>query len=237
MKGYKMIPGEHISDVTRQPPERGYNGHEARTERYSYGVVSEQMRLLLEAYPDIKNASRVLYPGSAADSTFADSMGIERVIHVDPSEPSIKALGDDGYVTVKSTIEAYLNDDPSPVDVLILYNPAIGVFDEMCELVRPNGYVIANNWHNSAADINYRVADFVLLGAVSVGDDQKFRDGETAKKWLETAKIAITREGRMVFDPAKIEKLEVGTYSLLDDEPTHTEELWLFRKKGEIKSE
>ncbi len=231
-----MMSGESISDVTCQPPERGYNGHEARTERYSYGVVSEQMRLLLEAYPDIKNASRVLYPGSAADSTFADSMGIERVIHVDPSEPSIKALGDDGYVTVKSTIEDYLNDDPPPVDVLILYNPAIGVSDEMCALVRPGGYVIANNWHSSAADIN-KHNGFKLLGAVSVGDDQEFRGGETAKKWLEPAKIAMTREGRMVFDPVKIKELEVGTYSLFNDEPTHTEELWVFRKKDEIKSE
>ncbi|HMQ95911.1 MAG TPA: hypothetical protein PKD19_01700 [Candidatus Saccharibacteria bacterium] len=190
-----------------------------------------QLAALFEAFPlGITEQSIVLYPGSAADATFADVIGGRQVIHIDPDEVSIRELQTEGYVGVPTTKEQYYADNPGlvgAVDMIISYN-AGKISGEEVSFIRPGGYVLANNWHDSANAMARR-EDFELVGAV----DQfgVVQDTTIATEALGYERSAMLHGGgNMVFGADEIAKLEKGTYAETT-ESRNTETIWLFRKK------
>ena len=197
---------------------------------YSAERVKMQLTMLLKAFPlSITEQSIVLYPGSAADATFADVIG-KQVIHIDPDEVSIRELQTEGYVGVPTTKEEYYahnRDLMGAVDMIISYN-AGEVSDEESSFIRLGGYVLANNWHDSA-NAMARQEDFELVGAVD--ESGAVGDADAAAEALGYDRMAVSYgKGCVVFGADEIAKLEKGTYTEMT-EPSNTETIWLFRKK------
>lgn len=197
---------------------------------YSDPAVEKALIALLSLAPDITDRSKVLYPGSAADSSFADVIGMN-VVHIDPDTESMAVLKAGGYQCVVSTIEDYIGKHPDIIDMVISYNCGT-VSNELAALVRSGGYVIANNWHESANAMGDR-DDFEIVGAVPIGE-REIKSPEAARKDLGWYACALLRTGGMITDPEEIDKQKkAGNISfVLPKEPLNTETLWLFRKKN-----
>lgn len=101
----------------------------------------------------IKPDASVIYPGSSTHVGVARVFGKEAVTHVDPDERVKVALEESGYRGVTSGIEQYVPDEP--VDVIVALN-SYGKPDAdiISRLVKPGGWIIANNYTGWARDVN-----------------------------------------------------------------------------------
>lgn len=193
--------------VVLDSPAESSNSWPPEQELYSQQKVVDALGELKE-YDDGLNqlgeSSTILYPGSNCDEALAKVFG-EQVIHVDPDEYAMDAMEKAEHKAVKSTIEDYVKNMPEKdsVDLVFSYNAGL-VPPELLEKIRAGGYVIANNWHDSANDLGEK-SEFKVVCAI---DPQ---DGE----------IVGSEKAREALGVVETEFGEVAKYP---------DVLWLFKK-------
>ena len=135
------------------------------------GPLVEKLRMIRQWF-DISEDSTVVYPGSATDIDVARVFGKNNVTHIDPDSAACQALVEHGYAAVSSRIEDYA--PAIPFDVMIALNSYGRLSQgEVARLVRPGGYIIANNYTGWATDLKGFNDVVQLVGAVlpSYGHD------------------------------------------------------------------
>ncbi len=127
----------------------------------------------LAIYPELEQAYKlfrtqahnplcVLYPCCATDAT--PSNAFDNVTYVDLDKESINTLQQAGYNAHLKDIRDY--QPKQQHDLLILLNPSIPSAWATPYLQR-DGYIIANNWHNTATSLNHLPKQFKLWGTLN----------------------------------------------------------------------
>lgn len=185
----------------------------------------KQIRALVDTRPELLGLAHVIYCGSASDASFADVLG-KQMVHVDPDQDALRLLEAEGYKIAPQEIEEYVGGHSDPIDLFVSYNSGT-VSEEEIVAIREGGFVLANNWHDSANMLS-RDPRFRAICAVSQkGSILELSDAEAKLGYME---IAILPGGSVIFDQAKISALKPGGATILE-EPVNTETIWLFQKK------
>lgn len=193
---------------------------------YANPQSQRALELLRGIMHGVGSDATIIYPGSAADVQLAKVFG-ETVIHVDPDAASMDALRRHGLVAISARVEDYLPSLTRPIDVLFSYNAGIPG-EDIRSMIRPGGYLIANNWHEAANAIGGD-RSFDIVAAINPGQETLIAP-DVARKGLGYTEVAITSGGNVIMGDEEIAKLEPGTYTRMQD-PKNTEALWLFIKK------
>ncbi len=110
----------------------------------------------------VHNPKSVLYPCCATDAT--PSKVFDNVTYIDLDKEFITTLQ-------QAKLNAYYQDIRSyhptqPHDLLILLNPAIPP-EWATQHLQTDGYIIANNWHETATTLHYNPKFFDLYGTIN----------------------------------------------------------------------
>jgi hypothetical protein len=135
------------------------------------------LRSLKDRFKIANNAS-VIYPGSSTHVGVARVFGKANVVHVDPELEAVKTLKEAGYKAEALGIEDYRPD--SLADIMVALNSYGSPTEEIVErLVKPGGYVIANNytqWANKLNLLESAVKLKAVLGPSFNSDDARIVD-------------------------------------------------------------
>lgn len=115
----------------------------------------------------------VYYPCMANDTTPSLAFPDSRVIYVDLDKDYVEGLKKAGF---EAHTASALEFDPGQVDILIMLNPQISP-DIPASHVVENGFVLCNNWHNTAFKL-HKNTDF-KISAVLSSDSNKQPEVDT----------------------------------------------------------
>jgi len=188
----------------------------------------------------LPEAPKVIYPGSAAHVAPADVFGKENTVMIDPEERAVRALSENGYTAVASRLEDYIAlHERDLFDIAVSFNAGGIVERNYKNILKPGGFVIANNWHDTANWLNAS-PDFRLLGAVDRGKmgTAELANRDSAESGLGYAEYAIMPDGKLIFGKDKIEALrQNGFENLVETEPRATYFAWLYQYLPDISGE
>jgi len=127
------------------------------------------------------DSSIVYYPCCAVDTSPSIAFSASRVIYVDKDAKAIQALQKDGREAHEEDARTFIPD--TPVSILILLNPGI-LSEGPRKHVAPNGYVLCNDYHDTAHELR-KSDDYEFVGIVRSDGDKYIVDREELGKCWE----------------------------------------------------
>lgn len=125
-----------------------------------------------EIAPEINS---VLYPCCGWDASIAKAFSKNHVTHIDIEAKPIRLFRKKGYLAQQLSIFDYRPDELA--GLMILLNPAIGDVEDLQRvifLVKVYGYIICNNYHDTADILNkYFNLSFNFRGAIVQSRNQE----------------------------------------------------------------
>ena len=243
---YKDDEDKILRPEWMEPGPFGFEQSEGEKTRVELENQDEESRMSFQkAFEFLKTMGlpdkpEVIYPGSGQHAVPADVFGPENTVMIDPifedSVPGVEQLRKDGgYEIFPGTIEDYLAENQEKLfDVAISENAGGLVEQNVARILRPEGYVLANNWHSAGNSLGNN-SEFKLLGAIR---DDQLRTAEEAVGDLGYKEVAIMPNGKVTWDKAEIESLRGTVHEeMIDRMPKNTEEKFIFQYFPEVKSE
>ena len=133
-----------------------------------YGDSDDSFVCALRGIKDklnLEDGSTVVYPGSHTHVGVARVFGKENVTHVDPDHEATQVLAKADFKAVETGVEDYEPDEPA--DVMVALNSYGSPTSEIVQrLVKPGGFVIANNYTHWANKLNGLQDSLRLVAAI-----------------------------------------------------------------------
>lgn len=105
--------------------------------------------------------ARVFYPSCGMDITPVKAFPRSEVVLMDKDELAVRSLRKNDVEAICADATQYKPD--KPFDLLILMNPAIET-GRVAHLVRPNGHIIANDWHQNTSQMLAEPSAYEFMG-------------------------------------------------------------------------
>lgn len=176
----------------------------------------------------MNDTSVVIYPGSGTHVGVARVFGKDNVIHVDPDVGSTEVLAERGYLAAASRVEEY--SPVKPVDAMVALNSyGVPTAEMVTRLVKPGGYVIANNWTHWAADLAKFGETLELRGAVMPTyqtPDAKFVDAEE----LPQGVTDIVKQFFVIESGGSMKPGTPEEHAYIDESATYPDALFVFKR-------
>lgn len=187
----------------------------------------DSLKTIIHSLGEKKDVS-VIYPGSGAHVGVARVFGKEHVVHVDPDTDAFDALNNNGYAAVKSTIEDYMPN--APADGMVALNSYGTPSKELIgRLVKPGGFVVANNYTHWASVLAKMGETLELVGAVMPDyqlHDSEFVDNSKIPKGateIDKAYILVDRD-------ANVKPGTPDNFTIQNESPRYPDALFVFRR-------
>jgi len=198
---------------------------EERSETATELYASEKLEALLRharSYLTLPDTPRVLYPGCDTDISVADVFGKDRVDHLDLNNDSMNIMKREGYSTIVGDSVEYQSSEP--YDVIVFWN-SVSTPISLLTQIKPEGYVLANNWHGSANIVSENLGFELVAG---FDNDRMYSPGEM-NNWIGSDYMQVDREGKI----HKLSKEEAGRVEgqAVVESPHAPDNLFVFRKK------
>lgn len=182
----------------------------------------------LQQLVGLEDSASVIYPGSSTHVGVARVFGKGNVVHVDPDSGAMDVLTEQGYLAVESTIEAYSPD--KPVDAIVALNSyGVPTAETITRLVKPGGFVIANNWTHWAAELAKLGDTLELVGAIM--PDYQTPDAKFAG--ADALPHDVTDLVKHYFVLESGGEMKAGTpenHTFADESPTYPDALFVFKR-------
>jgi hypothetical protein len=177
---------------------------------------------------DVEDGASVIYPGSGVHAGVARVFGKEYVVHVDPDGDACKTLDDNGYVAVQSTIEDYAPHESA--DGIVALNSYGAPSEELIDLlVKPGGFVVANNYTHWASALSKMDKTLELVGAMMPAYQLADTEFVDSSKIPEGA-MNIDTEYLIVDRNANITAGTPDNFTFQNDAPRYPDALFAFRR-------
>ncbi len=109
----------------------------------------------------------VYYPSCGIDISPSTAFKNSHVVYVDLDKNCVTALRQKGFDAREEDAKTFQPNEP--IDILILLNPG-GTGEEPAKHVANDGYVLCNDYHQTATHLNDNL-DFIVVGVVSKSKD------------------------------------------------------------------
>jgi hypothetical protein len=170
----------------------------------------------------------VIYPGSSTHVGVARVFGKGNVTHVDPNSDAVEVLTNNGYGAIESTIEDYRPAELA--DGVVALNsygaPSAELIDK---LVKPGGFVIANNHTHWAAELAKLGDTLKLVGAVM--PDYRLPNAKAVGSSEVPEGATDLVKQYYIFEPdGSFKPGTPGNHTFEDESPKYPDALFVFKR-------
>ncbi len=131
----------------------------------------------------------VIHAGCGSDGNVGEVFGKEHVLGLDISLEAVESYKNNGLNAIQASSETYVSE--KPIDVLVFWNPG-PTTKHLVDQVRRGGYVLANNWLDSA-NVLHEFEELELIGGIA---DRVYEPAEM-ERWFIPDYIHVDRDGKI----------------------------------------
>ncbi len=154
-------PGEFIGGTEVEPELVTAESERIQIKLESTESLVQSFDLFREHFNP--KAGLIYYPCSGPDISITKSFPESKIVFLDQMEESIAALRQTGFEAVRESAQNFKLE--TKADILLLYNPQIEPSEVMLGNLNEKGYLLCNNYHETASLIKER-KDFELKGII-----------------------------------------------------------------------